>query len=120
MNGYSPPSGDKPYDLVTGHRGTAFGKPDGEIRNALYHNAALGLHGNGSVGVCVSGFHNVLQYLFVGQYLFVISVVEFLNLVHDLPLFQGAVADCRQYRIPIPETVFPQDGFHVFLLKYFG
>ena len=49
-----------------------------------------------------------------------VTVVQLLHLVDDLPFFQSTVSYSRQYRIPVPESVLSHDGIHVFLFLQAG
>ena len=45
-----------------------------------------------------------------------VTVVQLLHLVDDLPLFQSTVSYGRQYRIPVPESILAHNGIHILLL----
>ena len=45
-----------------------------------------------------------------------VTVVQLLHLVDDLPFFQSTVSYSRQHRIPVPESILAHNGIHILLL----
>ncbi len=80
--------------------------------DASDHNAAAALIGPLPVdlGVLLHLGHD----LRLGHFPPVILVVQFLHTVKDLPLFESAVSDRRQHRIPVLKAVPLHNGFLIF------
>ena len=112
------------HDLIPRHRGTALGKTHRQIRDTLYHDTTLGLHEDRLVRTTLRigriVLRNACQNFLVGHRFLMVTVVQLLHLVDDLPFFQSTVSYSRQYRIPVPESVLSHDGIHVFLFLQAG
>jgi len=81
--------------------------------DAFYNDTTLAL---GNMQLLLR-FGSSFQNLFICKVLLVFPLIGFYKLIKHLALFQSAVSDSSQNRIPVTETVFMHNGFHVLRLR---
>ena len=83
--------------------------------NTLYHDTALGFGPH----MLALAFGNRRQYLFIGNGLLMILVIQLQHLVDNLSFFQAAVPYRRAYGFPVFKTVFFHNAVHILRLHDF-